>query len=922
MDSLLELPGSTSETLLQVSRSTPDSLLLALDGLGGVLGIAGSLALRLGRSASGQALPLASLLSAHSAALLDGPPAQWGPGCLDLDFIAADGRVLHTRGWLTATRDGWLLQALDIGDLVRQQEQGDQRRQALLQAGQAAERLRLTSAAMLPQVAAELLEAIALRWRVPCMALALCLPGGQGWQVYAQYRGHGASERWQEGQRLGQEIAELRGDGPRCWSWSQLSRHPRLMALLGEGPAYLIPYVELTGITAWLFCAPFEPTPYGGPGDSEWQQICAQLAGPLLSRLRAQNQHHEDGRVEALQGLLGAGWWEYLPASREVQLAPALARAWQADERDRLSLEDWLQQIHPADRDEFRARLRAAETGGQGFTQCLRLQLQGARESVPWYRVQARVQGSPGQPRLFGFLLDISDIKAQEASAAAAHARLRNLIASAPAVTWVLRYEDGALLPEFCSESLGPMLGWSLADLQGGGLAERVHPDDHETFFARARTLLREGQASCRYRLRDRSGHYHWLLDEARLLRDELGQPKEAVGIWLDVTEATLAAERVRESEERYRILVEDSPAMICRYTPDLVLRFANRPLADYLERSPEELVGAHLGHWLSDEQRQTFQERLIGLTPEQPVSTAEICLQLPGREHAWWIWADRGVFDEQGRLLEVQAVGRDNTEVRKAQQQLYQGAKMATLGEMATGLAHEMNQPLNVMRMAVANVLKRLANDEVQVDYLRDKLMRIEAQVQRAARIVDHMRVFGRRSDIEQQVFDPRQAVEGALSLLAEGFRGKGVDLALELGERPLAVRGYSDQLEQVLINLMVNARDALLGRQEREPDFRPMIHIALASPGEWVELRVEDNGGGIDPRLLERIFEPFFTTKPAGKGTGLGLSVSYGIVQQMGGRLRADNGADGACFRIALPRLPEEGAATARESVVQPLP
>ncbi|MFC5696989.1 ATP-binding protein [Pseudomonas sp. GCM10022186] len=925
--SVAETPGPSSQALLQAARNTPSSLLLALDPQGRVLGVAGALGMRLGRSANGQAQPLSGFLSANCAALLQGPPGQWPGDCLDLDFIGKDGHLLHTRGWLSATDDGWLLQALDIGDLVRREELADQRRQALLNAGQMAERLRFASPAMLPQVVREQLEGLALHWRVPCMALALCMPGGQGWQVYAHRRDQGGPGLWQEGQRLGQELAALQGRVPQRWSWSQLSQHPRLFALLGDGPAFLVPYLEAGGVAAWLCCAPYEPDHRAGPGDAEWLQICAQLAGALLARLREQSQRHEGGRLDALQGLLGAGWWEYLPVSREVLLAPGLAQAWRVGEQGRLPLEDWLAAVHPADRDEFRARLRAAELNGQGFTQCLRLCIPGTLGESPWYRVQTQVQGTAAQPRVLGFLLDISDIKAQEASAAAAHARLRNLIASAPAVIYVLRYEDGALLPEFCSESLGPMLGWSLAELQQGGLAERVHPEDHDLFFGRTRTLLREGQASCRYRLRDSGGQYHWLLDEVRLLRNELGQPQEAVGLWLDVSEATRAAERVRESEERYRILVEDSPAMICRYTPDLVLRFANRPLADYLECPPQALEGANLGAWLSDEQRQAFHERLIGLTPEQPVSTAEICLQLPGREHAWWIWADRGVFDEHGRLLEVQAVGRDNTEVRKAQQQLYQGAKMATLGEMATGLAHEMNQPLNVMRMAVANVLKRLAGDEVQVDYLRDKLLRIEAQVQRAARIVDHMRVFGRRSEVEQQVFDPRQAVEGALSLLADGLRGKGIDVRLALGGQAFAVRGFADQLEQVLINLMVNARDALLGKKEAEPDFMPIINLCLETGGAGVELRVEDNGGGIDPRLLEKIFEPFFTTKPVGKGTGLGLSVSYAIVQQMGGRLAAENGAQGACFRIALPllspaeqgTLPAIGAAAAPTLVEQ---
>ena len=114
-------------------------------------------------------------------------------------------------------------------------------------------------------------------------------------------------------------------------------------------------------------------------------------------------------------------------------------------------------------------------------------------------------------------------------------------------------------------------------------------------------------------------------LDEARLLRNDIGQPLEVVGLWLDVSEATEAADRVRQSEERYRVLVEDSPAMICRYRPDLALVFGNRPLADYLHCAPEQLEGMNLGQWLSQEQREAFLARLQLLTPEQPMSSAEI---------------------------------------------------------------------------------------------------------------------------------------------------------------------------------------------------------------------------------------------------------------------------------------------------------
>ena len=117
------------------------------------------------------------------------------------------------------------------------------------------------------------------------------------------------------------------------------------------------------------------------------------------------------------------------------------------------------------------------------------------------------------------------------------------------------------------------------------------------------------------------------------------------------------------------------------------------------------------------------------------------------------------------------------------------------------------------------------------------------------------------------------------------------------------MQVHGHVDQLEQVLINLLVNARDALLSKREADRPFKPWISVHAERDENAVRLWVQDNGGGIDPRLLERIFEPFFTTKPVGVGTGLGLSVSYGIIANMGGRLSAGNTADGARFCVELP-------------------
>lgn len=876
-------------------------LQMQLNADGRVVQLSGPLRHLLAQQPPGAQAPhLLDFLLPHNGLVIEGAPAQWQGQTLDLDFYSLNGPPLHLRGWVQPLADAWLLQMLDIGDLLLERRQSRNREQCQVLTLQIAEQLRLCSLTRLPEVLGEQLQSLAQRFQIPCIALALLDEQEQGWQIHQHYTAFDAPQLWHNDQRLGTGLDSLSGSAPQYLTPRE---HPRLQGTFGNTDGFAVPYHDAQGVVAWLLCGFYTPQQRAPDvTERDWLQITGALASPLLERLREHRHHLQLERLESLQALLGTGWWEIFSDSEEVQLAPSLTTTLNLG-TSRLSVQDWLNQVYPADREELRIRLQDLQASGMPLLLCVRLYRPDDALEPVWYRLQGQALGVGKNRRLVGFMHDISDIKNQQQSAAAAHARLDNLIASSPAVIYVQRYDEGALQPVFFSDSLFPLLGWTLADCAPGTLVERVHPDDRLQYFERTRLLLREGSVRARYRLRDSHGDYHWLLDEAKLLRDDLGLPVEAVGLWLDVTEATLATEQVRQSEERYRILVEDSPAMICRYQPDLTLTFGNRPLATYLELAPEQLPGVNLGNWMSGEQREAFTRRLNQLSPEFPVSTAEINLQLPGREHAWWVWSDRGVFDEQGRLLEVQAVGRDNTEVRRSQQQLTQSAKMATLGEMATGLAHEINQPLNVMRMAIVNVLKRLNNGDVQVDYLIDKLSRIDTQVQRAARVVDHMRVFGRRSEIEQQPFNPAQAIEGTLALLSEGMRGKGVDLRISETGFEVLVRGYVDQLEQVLINLMVNARDALLGKREANPDFKPWISVYAERDTRTVRLWVEDNGGGIDPRLLERIFEPFFTTKPVGVGTGLGLSVSYGIVENMGGKLSVQNATEGARFCIELP-------------------
>jgi signal transduction histidine kinase len=233
--------------------------------------------------------------------------------------------------------------------------------------------------------------------------------------------------------------------------------------------------------------------------------------------------------------------------------------------------------------------------------------------------------------------------------------------------------------------------------------------------------------------------------------------------------------------------------------------------------------------------------------------------------------------------------------ELHQTQLQLIQAAKMAALGEISSGVAHELSQPLMVMRGRLQQVIALTQDQRLQT-----RLARVEEQTHKMERIVTHMRSFARQTRNEHQSLSLAQVVDEALLLLGEQVRGRGIELTVALPPGLPAVLGDAGQLEQVVINLLSNARDALAGRSS------PRITItAESSPGErQILLAVSDNGAGIPDELRGQIFDAFFTTKPDGQGTGLGLSISRNIVTRHGGRLECESTPGlGTTFRLVLP-------------------
>ncbi len=257
--------------------------------------------------------------------------------------------------------------------------------------------------------------------------------------------------------------------------------------------------------------------------------------------------------------------------------------------------------------------------------------------------------------------------------------------------------------------------------------------------------------------------------------------------------------------------------------------------------------------------------------------------------------------LDERGQGSGFWAIVTDITEQKQTNAQLIQAAKLATLGEMSTGMAHELNQPLNVISLAVNNLRFSMAkaSDEPSIKDVA-KLDRIEGAVRRAASIIDHMRAFGRLSGEGLAAVQLGEVVAGSCSLMSEQLKLANIDLVNRFPIDSCDVMGNNIQLEQVVINLINNAKDAIT---EQGPPGEIVLDAEFTE--ERVLLRVTDTGGGIPEEVLPHVFEPFFTTKPVGKGTGLGGSISYGIIRDMQGDIWAENLPQGARITVSLQLL-----------------
>ena len=385
-------------------------------------------------------------------------------------------------------------------------------------------------------------------------------------------------------------------------------------------------------------------------------------------------------------------------------------------------------------------------------------------------------------------------------------------------------------------------------------------------------------------------------------MKDAEGQIVAAMEMNLDITERKHLEEKLRESEKKYYAIFNTIPNPVFVLSlDDLSILDCNDSVQSVYAWERGDLIGRHFGDLFEEKPDERMQADMkAGMVFDRVKHRTS-----KGHIRYVSIRLSTSEFGGQQVLL---ATINDITQRLETEQQLIQASKMATLGEMATGVAHELNQPLSVIKTASSFFMRKLRKDQaIEATIMQTMAEEIDRHVRRASKIIGHMRQFGRKADPDLAKVQLNDIVTQALDLFSQQLKIRGIDIHLDLSPDLPMVMGDSDRLEQVVINLLINARDAIeechaSGRND--PGAVKEIRLTTALKDHVIELSVCDTGIGIDPEIAEKIFEPFFTTKKVGQGTGLGLSISYGIIKECGGKIYARPGiGSGSCFIIEFP-------------------
>ena len=502
--------------------------------------------------------------------------------------------------------------------------------------------------------------------------------------------------------------------------------------------------------------------------------------------------------------------------------------------------------------------------------------------------------------------MDITEIKRSEKALKESERKYRLLVRNLPNCIYK-GYLDGAI--DFFDNKIEQITGYSREEFlsRQQNWFSLVHQDDLAYTQDKFKQALRTDSSYIReYRVKSKTGETIWIQDGGQIIYGENGEVEFITGAFLDITERKLAEKALHESEEKYRSLFNSGPVPIFVLERETLEILDANPMAeDTYGYSNGELTGmlfSTLGpvddiyQCISDFDGKDGLRACV-------VSSKVRHLQKGNTPFYVRVTACPTRYKDRDAII---LATTDITEMLEKEAQLLQASKMTTLGEMSAGIAHELNQPLNAIKMG-SEYLKMMVENRKKIpeENLVEVSDRISEQVDRASEIINRLREFGRKPDFVKEKVNINKVVRDAHGLINQQFRLQNIGVTLHLEKNLPPITARSTRIEQVILNLLTNALDAVTQRNKTDlKEAKPTIRICSFLENDRVTLSVTDNGLGIPRDKLDKVFEPFFTTKEVGGGMGLGLSISYGIVKDYNGQIdvQSQEGV-GTTVKLAFP-------------------
>ncbi|MEW6593349.1 MAG: PAS domain S-box protein [Thermodesulfobacteriota bacterium] len=551
------------------------------------------------------------------------------------------------------------------------------------------------------------------------------------------------------------------------------------------------------------------------------------------------------------------------------------------------------------------------------------LQGKGGR-AVPVFSSHAMQRDNAGEPVMYCIDIDLAERNRAAEALRKSEERLRLALTAASQGLYDLNVQTGEteVSPEYAT-----MLGYDPAEFHetNARWIERLHPDDHEPVAATYRDYIagKIPRYRVEFRQRTKSGEWKWILSLGKVVEyDDAGRPLRMVGTHTDITERKQAEESLRQSEIFIHTVLDNLPIGIAvnSLLPEVEFSYMNDHFPR-LYRTTREALAAPGAFWDAVYEEPEFRKRLRRRILDDCASGdparmhwEDVPITRKGQETTY-ITARNTPIPGQKLMIstvwDVTERKRAEEEKGRLQAQLLQAQKMESVGRLAGGVAHDFNN----MLQTILGYCDLTLNDLPPEDPLQKNLLEIRKAAQRSADLTRQLLAFARKQTAAPRVLDLNDTVAGMLKML-QRLIGENIDLIWIPGHELWRVRIDPSQFDQILANLVVNARDAIAGNgkvaietENVRLDGNDCASLPECLPGEYALLTVSDNGCGMDRETLAHIFEPFFTTKEQGKGTGLGLATVYGIVRQNSGLLTVESSpGQGTTFRIYLPRVTDE--------------